>query len=231
MSRSRVACAACVLALVGAFAPTSGGARQRQGGVRPSLRAKITLRAMGRPHGVVFVGGTRRWSSTPRMWFNLPSGTREQRSNWYVLHLHYKVVLARPYLPGRETIIGAATNKVGCALIRFKAVSPSTLDVAEDGTLHGVNHRTVRTTVVSGWFENYLAGAGVHGGRNPLDLIVSQHEGRVVQSVTFYADSFIAHTNMGPSILRFRGLPRSIVLRRGHHDRAECDRAKRWWNA
>jgi hypothetical protein len=97
------------------------------------------------------------------MWFDLPANTREQRSNWYVLHLHYRVVLAQPFVLGRETIIGAATNKVGCAYIRFKPLSQSTIDPAEDGTLHGVTHRKVEATTVTGWFENYLAAAGVHG--------------------------------------------------------------------
>jgi hypothetical protein len=220
MSKFGAVSVSCCLLLVETFASTSGGAQVLRVSQRGSP-ASMTFVALGRPDGVVFNADAQSWSASPRMWFDLPANTREQRSNWYVLHLHYRVVLAQPFVLGRETIIGAATNKVGCAYIRFKPLSQSTIDVAEDGTLHGVTHRKVEATTVTGWFENYLAAAGVHGGRNSLDLIVSQHTGTVLLNVKFYGDSFIAHTSHGPSVLRLRGVPKSIALQNGETAKLE----------
>lgn len=184
---------AAFVGAVAVAAPTAASSRQP---------GTWTFGQLGKARGVTYTFHPLAFSPSPTIRLRLPPHAHEGGTTWYVLHLHYRAFVAAPSKTGRASIIAAAINDVGCAYIRFRPLSSKTTEIVEDGLIGGVTRRVVHDRVVTGWFENYLPVAGVHGGANRLDLIVAQQTGEVLSKVAFLPNSFIGRTTHAPGVLR-----------------------------
>lgn len=112
--------------------------------------------------------------------------------------------------------IQVTTNRVACAYIDVRRSTPDRTRLITAGLIDGTTRSVVRARSTAGWFRNFLAVAGVHGGSNRLDLIVAQPADGVIGRVVFYADSYIQEVRTGPSVLRVGAdlNPTTVVMHR-----------------
>jgi len=180
-----------------------------------------TFARLGAANGVVYTANPPRFAPTWLIDFDLPPGTHQGGRTWFMLHLHYRFDLSPRARPGTTAEIGAATDQVGCALIALKRLRGAALRVrmTTSELVHGIR-ATVRTSRrVSGWFTNYTAIAGIHGGRNQIQLMVGPGPQKLVSRVTFFADSYLQATTLAPAQFTLTATTSPSTLRLGRRFR------------
>jgi hypothetical protein len=104
--------------------------------------------------------------------YSLPKGAEQGKEGWYICHLDFEVEFDDSTSPGLFYLI-AFTNGYACAQIKFQVkkdnnginVNWSTVDLVNGGI-----HRSQKTSIVHGTFNNYVQLAGVRPGENNLTL-------------------------------------------------------------
>ena len=162
-----------------------------------------TLADFGAASGLTYAAANRRWRPTWQLPFSLRADQHPGGTNWWILHIHYRVTFAPAARAGTDAIFGAMTNQVACAYIRFEVPSQRTILVRSTSLIGGYRQTRVRAgATFEGHFTNYFATAGVEPGRrNLLQFVLSQARPAVVARLVVLPDSFVEHTTAGPGLV------------------------------
>jgi len=181
---TRAATLLTLIALVAAFVATARGST-------PGLRS-WSIAAAGYPRVVIHPGkGT---MSKRTVAITLPKGAVQGGRTWYLIHLHYRLVLD-PQTPPGDVYVEAATDGYPCAMIRFDVTrvngKPRVKAAASGLISNGVKAVGL---VHEDTFENYLEYRGVRGGRNTVTFTAERLGPARFLRLTIFGDTRVVLT-------------------------------------
>lgn len=154
--------------------------------------------------------------ASPVIRYLLPSGARQGPNRWYLMRLHFEVVLASDSGAGTIFVDGATNGRTAASVrlkVRTRARGKPRVRVDSLGLVDGSQRRVVTGRRIEARLRNYLQNRGVRPDSNSLVFGLERY-GRVkIKSARVFVDSGIEVTKRSPAKLTLKPLlPRRPLL-------------------
>jgi hypothetical protein len=133
--------------------------------------------------------------------FRLPPNAKQGGGEWYLVRLHYELVIAKDSGPG-TIYLWASTNGRGAASIEIEVQRRNgeiRVKGNDLGMVTGSRRWTQRGLVRESTFENYLQYSGVKGGKNTLSFAFIVLGKARFERWRIFEDSGVVRAHSGPA--------------------------------
>jgi hypothetical protein len=161
----------------------------------------LSLREMGYGDQLLAKGAYLTKIKRDNIEYRLPAGAKQGAPDWYMLKLHYSLVLS-PRSGSGIVYLTASTNGRAAAMITFdvnKRGEKLKVTRSDLGLVSGNRKQASAKRVWNGAFTNYLQYKGVREGMNSLTFKFLQLGSARIDSWKIYSDTGIVRTRNGPS--------------------------------